>query len=186
MCVNRLEVWLFVYVCCYCNRFLYFWLFSASVDKTMTTLKTAVTLSCMSISRKGQSSISVIVKRSEAQVISPDPACPNQLAGRGSESHSFNVSRQDCRCLVWACKWQWLIGSIWGHFRTCPWENMARLAKSILGSVACCFMVAWLLIKSVSISWFLPEGFTHVTVLVMFLFKASAEVGSARLVHLLY
>lgn len=29
-----MEVWLFVYVYCYCNRFVYFWLFSASEDNT--------------------------------------------------------------------------------------------------------------------------------------------------------
>lgn len=66
-------------------------LFSASVDTARTTLKTAGKLSRISIRRKGQYSISVIVIRSEAQVISPDPACPNQSAGGGSGSRSARL-----------------------------------------------------------------------------------------------
>lgn len=60
-------------------------------------------LHCISISRKGQYSISVIVILFEAQVISPDLACPNQLAGGGSEIHSCYVSL-DCCCLAQVTK----------------------------------------------------------------------------------
>lgn len=57
-----------------------------SADTPRTTLKAAVSLSHISISRKGQYSNNVIVIRFEAQVISPDLASPNQLASRGSQS----------------------------------------------------------------------------------------------------
>lgn len=57
-----------------------------SADTPRTTLKAAVPLPCISISRKGQYSNNVIVIQFAAQVISPVLTNPNQSARRGSQS----------------------------------------------------------------------------------------------------
>lgn len=90
-----------LYVNGYCKPFVYWWLFSASADTPRTTLNTAVSLSCITVRRKGQCSISVTVKT--GLTLRWSAPTWSVLISRLSQRHSYNVSLLDCRSLLRAC-----------------------------------------------------------------------------------
>lgn len=157
MCVRRVEVWVFVH--CYCSRFVYFWLFSALEDTPWTTL------SGISISRKGQCNCNAVWG-------SGDLLCPNQSAqsvGPGSESHSDNVSALHRHCLVSV----WQVTKADGlDLRSFQDQSLREYGKAgERNSGYCCVLFSWWHDCSLSLCQFLvflPEGLAYVTVLIMF------------------